>query len=175
MRRKSIFYSFVTYMLIFVLMTGTILPNFFYEAKAAADNVDPFMEQWLPQPGSTQSSSPFLANNGMEQRLQGLMTNYPVLDNQYVSNQNPSNHTYEDPVSLPQGELVLHKQDNEIPSYGFSLHLSRTYRSGQKDKMSPFGYGWSFPYDHYIQMFADFNIAEFAAGNQMLDNTLQSA
>jgi YD repeat-containing protein len=78
-----------------------------------------------------------------------------------TANLGQANPPKDPPILLPYGELLLNQTDFTLNSYALPISMTRMYRSGLRSTLSPFGYGWIFPYQQYIQMYADFNIAQF--------------
>ncbi|MFC4323294.1 RHS repeat-associated core domain-containing protein [Litchfieldia salsa] len=169
---KKIGAKVIIYFLTILLIGSSVLPGFASNAQAAPPELfmDPLLEEWLPQPGEAPDySQSFLGaiNQGATQgepEVPSLLGNHstqlPVENPGYVS-----------PVEIPKGNLVLQRDDFVLPSYGFPITIQRLYKSSNKEKLSPFGYGWSFPYEHSIQMFADFHIAEFKSDGTQINYT----
>lgn len=90
---------------------------------------------------------------------------------EYIRNMlSPS--SFEEPVELPKGDLVLRRDDFVLkPSTGPSLQVQRLYQSSRKDQLSVFGYGWLFPYDHMLQLYANFNMAETTGDGSQINYT----
>ena len=160
MIKKSKFYQVSICLLAIVLISGTFLPYLTLEAQAMS-YFDPFLDEYLPEVGENNNTSPFLPENSVGQGLAGVPQNYPTWDDQIPSQDTSTNNLSDNPVSLPAGGVTIGSQDVNIPSYGYPINLNRQYQSENKDKLSPFGYGWDFSYSNYIQLFADFNVAEF--------------
>jgi RHS repeat-associated protein len=51
------------------------------------------------------------------------------------------------PVDAPTGNFWHSFDDLSVPGRGMVLNITRTYNSAAASTDSPFGYGWSFPYD----------------------------
>ncbi|PLR80006.1 hypothetical protein CU635_20005, partial [Bacillus canaveralius] len=170
--KKRLFYKSLIYFLTILLITSSILPGLANKAEAATPEafLNPLLEDWLPQPGQPPGfSSGFSAISG-ETGANGAEPPSFFGSNDFASL--PETPPIEaEPVDLPKGSLSLVKDDFILPSYGFPITIQRLYKTEKKDKLSPFGYGWAFPYDHTIQMFADFNIAEFKPDGSQVNYT----
>lgn len=59
-----------------------------------------------------------------------------------------------DPVDVFGGRYVRSETDVTIPSRGFDIELTRTYRSGP-DYFGPFGYNWDHSYNQYLRPLDD--------------------
>lgn len=66
----------------------------------------------------------------------------------------------QDTVNPVQGELTFLETDLNIDSIGFPLIFTRTYESSS-NTLTPFGYGWNFSCNRYIQLYAEFTMTEY--------------
>ncbi|WP_339063078.1 DUF6531 domain-containing protein [Tepidibacillus marianensis] len=167
--KKGFFYKIGIYFLILTLFGGSILSGLSYQASAATPEMfsDPLLQDWLPQPGQTPGTKPIGGVNNQGQSEIGV----PSLLGRDITQNMPNQIQPEEPVDLPKGDLVLKRDDFILPSYGFPLTIQRLYNSSRKDQLSPFGYGWIFPYQSYIQMYSEFNIAEYRSDGSQVNYT----
>lgn len=168
----------MTYFLIITLISGLIMPSFVVKASASSYDGYDWLEEWLPQPGKRTDQNPFMPqsqvmNQTLQSNIQNSLSQLPSLQGQYNLEQSPFNPVIEDPVQLSTGNLKIEEEDLFLNIYGNPLSIQRTYNLKDKDKLFPFGYGWRFSYDYYIQMFADFNISEFKPDGSNVNYTYQ--
>jgi len=169
--RKRIFYKSTIYFLVILLITSSVFPGLNRKVEAATPEafLDPFLENWIPQPGQppgyTEGFASLLSNHPAD------YSSIPSLINDYPFAQSPELPTLEDLVEIPKGDAVVQRDDFILPSYGFPVTIQRLYKSSQKGQLSSFGYGWTFPYNHYIQMFDEFHITEFKSDGSKVNYT----
>jgi YD repeat-containing protein len=167
------FYKTIIYFLVLLLLSSSILPGLATRTSAATPESfsDPFLEEWLPQPGKAPGiSSNFPTNTGTG-HLSAPQNSPSLIGNMSNLQAPPIISEPEEPVQMPSGELSLERNDFTLPSTGIPITIQRLYKTSKKDELSPFGYGWTFPYEYYIQMFADFNMSEFRSDGTQVNYT----
>jgi YD repeat-containing protein len=171
--RKIKFYKTTVYFLVTLLILSSILPGLVNRTEAATPEsfLDPYLEDWLPQPGKAPSASSNLPGNQGSNLLSIPESSPSLIGSSSVLQAPPITNEPEEPVQMPDGELSLERSDFTLSSAGLPVTIQRLYKSNNKDELSPFGYGWTFPYQFYIQMFADFNISEFRSDGSQVNYT----
>lgn len=167
-----------------ILILGFMPPQVYATTSNSAFS-DPFLQQWLPQPGNpTQTqTSPFLpqspspgvtASTGSTSSSSTSLptTTPPNLPGSATGPSSPQPSPLpSSPVSIPEGGLSLSAQDLSLNSFALPINVTRTYQTSHKDQLSSFGYGWISPFEHYIQMYANFNITEYLPNGNHINYT----
>ena len=138
--KKSVCKSILIVCLTVVMvMTGFPWPGPERARAELPSIVDEMLSDWLPQPGQNSTNSPFQSG------AQGGSGATGIPDIPSLGLVDPMSGVEggmpEDPVSLPDGSLILKEDDLVIDAPGFPVTLQRMYLSERKDIDGAFGFG----------------------------------
>ena len=161
--------GFISFLALIILFSSAFT-SFPSEAEASTPEIfsDPLLEEWLPKPGESPQVSSYLPQENSEDSLVNTENTPSLLLESELFDPPSDFYEQEEYVDSMKGELSLSRDDFILSTTGVPVTIQRLYQQNKKEELSAFGYGWTFPYEYYIQMFEDFHISEFRSdGSQV--------